>query len=122
MYKLEFYIYLCIVVLVIPCSISSAQLRCLSSTKLPFLFSTLEFFVEWIKEGFYDFSSLPMVIKVDLAEDDLTKLEQIPIEYPVEISRLMIELKELVELLLHTEPYIVREINKIAQVSLHTIF
>ena len=63
-----------------------------------------------------------MALKVNLAEDDLTKLEQIPIEYRAEISKLMIELKELVELLLHTEPYIVREINKIAQVSLHTIF
>ena len=99
------------------CSVSDNQLKLLSSTKLPLLFATLELFVGWVKEGLYDFSSLPMALKVQLSEDDLATLEKLPAKYPGTPSKLLRELKGLVEVLLHIETHLVKEVNQIAQVS-----
>ena len=97
--------------------VSSSQLQCISSTKLPFLFSTLELFVGWIKEGLYDFSSVPMALKAQFKKADLAELEKNHMSYPGPSVDLLTELNELVEALLHAEPYIVKKMNEISQVS-----
>ena len=93
-------------------------MKCLSSINLSNLFSTLELFVEWVKEGLYDFCSLPMALKIQLSEDDLAAIENIPPRYNGFSSNLLAELKGLIEVLLHTEPNLVKEINQISQVSI----
>jgi len=51
------------------------QLACLLSMKLPYLYSTLELFVQWINDGTYDFHHLPLVMKKHLDDSDLAKLK-----------------------------------------------
>ena len=58
-----------------------------------------------------------MALKVQLSEDDLATLEKIPAKYPGTPSKLLRELKGLVEVLLHIEPHLLKEVNQIAQVS-----
>ena len=58
-----------------------------------------------------------MALKVQLPEDDLATLVKIPAKYPGTPSKLLRELKGLVEVLLHTEPHLLKEVNQIAQVS-----
>ena len=98
-------------------SLSDTQLACLSSVRLCFLFSTLELFVRWVKEGLYDFNSLPMALKVHLTEEDSTLLEQLPKRFPGTSSQLLVELKELSDVLLHIESHLIKEVNKQAQVK-----
>jgi len=50
------------------------HLDCLLSLKLPYLYSTLELFVQWIKDGVYDFHHFPLVMKKHLDATDLEKL------------------------------------------------
>ena len=98
-------------------SVSDAQLRLLSSTKLSLLFSTLKLFVEWVKDGMYDFNTLPITLKVHLSKHDHGILKQIPDKYSGTPSNLLEEMKGLVDALLQTEPQIVKGINQLAQVS-----
>ena len=98
-------------------SLSDTQLACLSSVRLCFLFSTLELFVRWVKEGLYDFNSLPMALKVHLTEEDSTLLEQLPKRFPGTSSQLLLELKELSDILLHIESHLIKEVNEQAQVK-----
>ena len=58
-----------------------------------------------------------MALKVQLSEDDVATLEKIPAKYPGTPSKLLRELKGLVEVLLHIETHLVKEVNQIAQVS-----
>ena len=99
-------------------SLSDTQLACLSSVRLCFLFSTLELFVRWVKEGLYDFNSLPMALKVHLTEEDSTLLEQLPKRFPGTLSQLLVELKELSDVLLHIESHLIKEVNEQAQVRI----
>ena len=98
-------------------SLSDTQLVCLSSVRLCFLFSTLELFVRWVEEGLYDFNSLPMALKVHLTEEDSTMLEQLPKCFPGTSSQLLVELKELSDVLLHVESHLIKEVNEQAQVK-----
>jgi len=49
--------------------------------KLPYLYSTLELFVQWIKDGTYDFHHLPLVMKKHLDDSDLAKLKDTALMY-----------------------------------------
>lgn len=97
-------------------SLTDVQVRLLSSTKLPYLLSTLVVFVDWLKDGIYDFSSLPRALKALPQEIDMTSLKQIPAKYPGDCLDLLAELKGLIEVLLHTEPHLIKEVNGLTQV------
>ena len=99
-------------------SLSDTQLACLSSVRLCFLFSTLELFVRWVKEGLYDFNSLPIALKVHLNEEDSTLLEQLPDSFSSTSSQLLAELKRLIDALHHIEARLIKEVNKQAQVRM----
>ena len=88
----------------------------LSSVKLCFLLSTLELFVRWVKEGLYDFNSLPMALKVHLIEEDIAVLEQLPKTFQGTSPQLLVELKGLIDALLHVEAHLIKEVNEQAQV------
>jgi len=49
--------------------------------KLSYLYSTLELFVQWIKDGTYDFHHLPLVMKKHLDDSDLAKLKDTALKY-----------------------------------------
>ena len=67
------------------CSLSQpgceSQLACLLSLKLPYLYSTLELFVQWIQDGIYDFHHLPLVMKKHLEDKDVEMLQNIVVKY-----------------------------------------
>ena len=100
---------------------TDTQIRRLSSTKLPRLFSTFVFFVDWVKDGLYDFSSLPLALKVHIQENDLAMLNQLPTKYTGSIITLLTEMKSLVDVLLHTEAHLIKEVNELSQVSTHVL-
>ena len=56
-------------------------MSCLLKLKLPYLYSTLELFVQWIKDGVYDFHQLPLVMKKHLEAEDEKKLREISANY-----------------------------------------
>ena len=97
-------------------SLVEPQLACLAGLKLAYLYSTLKLFLRWVKEGMYDFSGLPMALKVHLSDNDCAVLEQIPAQFPGTLSQLLTELKGLSEVLLHVEAHLVKEVNEQARV------
>ncbi len=99
------------------CSVTDSQVRRLSLTKLSILFSTLVLFVGWVKDGLYDFSSLPLALKVHLQETDCLSLNLIPAKYSSNNTNLLTELKSLIDVLLHSEPHFVKEVNNLAHVT-----
>ena len=52
-------------------------MACLQKLKLPYLYSTLELVVQWIKDGLYDFHRLPLVMKKHLDPDNKQALEKL---------------------------------------------
>ena len=58
-----------------------SQLACLLSLKLPYLYSTLELFVQWVQDGIYDFHHLPLVMKKHLGDGDEETLQKIIVNY-----------------------------------------
>ena len=62
-------------------SLSSSQLACLQALKLPYLYSTMELFVNWVKDGIYDFHELPFVMKKHLEPEDEEVLDKLDTNY-----------------------------------------
>ena len=62
-------------------STSTSQLACLMQLPLPFLFSCLQLFAIWVRDGLYDFAMLPFVLKTHMSEEDLRSIQQIPCKW-----------------------------------------
>ena len=63
------------------CSTSHSQLVCLIKLPLSSLFSCLQLFTSWVKDGVYDFAALPFGLKSCLSSQDLQSIEQIPVKW-----------------------------------------
>ena len=63
------------------CSTSPSQLACFMELPLPSLFCCLQLFASWIRDGVYDFSTLPFGVKTHMTYQDLQAVQQISIEW-----------------------------------------
>jgi hypothetical protein len=101
------------------------------------LFQTLQLFVHWAEEGWYDFCSLPFAAKMQMSLPDEDLMRQIPEEYEGKRScvtrhfiydnrtignpdDLLKELRTFVDLLINLEPSIIKTLVEKPQV-LHVI-
>ncbi len=57
------------------CSLPHNQMARLMKITVPHLYSTLELFVQWVKDGMYDFHRLPYAMKRHISEEDKLKLQ-----------------------------------------------
>lgn len=62
-------------------SLSPGQRAYLSALKLCYLYSAVELFAQWVTDGVYDFSSLPVALKAHLSQEDTVALEKIPTRF-----------------------------------------
>ena len=93
-------------------SLTVAQTSFLESLPLCFVYASLSLFLRWVKEGFYDFSSLPVALKVHLLQEDSVTIDEIPAAFNGTWSQLLSELKGLNEVLIHVEAYLIKEVNE----------
>lgn len=70
-------------------SLNQTQHVCLESLTLNKLFHTLNVFVRWAEEGWYDFCSLPFSAKMQMSLPDEDLMRQIPEEYEGKCSLLL---------------------------------
>ena len=62
-------------------SLTPAQHSCLEGLLLPYLSSALRLFAQWAEEGWYDFCSLPFVVKMQMSLPDEDVMKNIPNHY-----------------------------------------
>ena len=62
-------------------STSPSQLACFVELPLPSLFSCLQLFASWIRDGVYDFATLPFRVKTNLSSQDLQLIQKVPHEW-----------------------------------------
>lgn len=63
------------------CPTSPSQLACLVQLPLSSLFSCLQLFASWVKDGLYDFAALPFGLKTRLSSHDSQSIEQISLKW-----------------------------------------
>lgn len=98
-------------------SLTRSQLVCIIELPLLSLFNCLLLFASWVDAGVYDFSSLPFPLKTHLSYEDRTEVENLPNKWTGSLSDLLAELKQLIEVLKHSEADIMKNINVSSQVS-----
>ena len=62
-------------------STSPSQLACFVELPLPSLFSCLQLFASWVRDGVYDFATLPFGVKTNLSSQDLQLIQKVPHEW-----------------------------------------
>ena len=62
-------------------STSPSQLACLVELPLSSLFSCLQLFASWVRDGVYDFADLPFGVKTQMSDQDLQTIQQIPVKW-----------------------------------------
>ena len=67
-----------------------SQLARVEELKLENLYKTLELFVGWIMDGFYDFRHVPYAMKMKLPEGAGRQISETPSKYKGTISRQVI--------------------------------
>ena len=105
-----------------PNSLKHSQLTCLIELPLPYVFSCLQQFVRLVDEGVYDFCSLPFALKTHMTERDTRFIEQeLRDLWTGSHGDLVTEVKQLIEVLKHSEMDITKRVNEEAsRVSIHT--
>lgn len=56
-------------------------MKLLTGLKVKYVFSTWNLFVEWMKDGVYNFHYLPINMKVHLSKEVVETLENLPNTY-----------------------------------------
>ena len=83
-----------------PNSLKHSQLTCLIELPLPYVFSCLKQFVNWIDEGVYDFCTLPFALKTHMTERDSSFIKQkLRRQWTGSHGDLVKEVKQLIEVL-----------------------
>lgn len=98
------------------CSLSDSQMSFLERLELSCVYATLSLFLRWVKDGLYDFSSLPVALKAHLSQEDSVIIDEIPTSFGGTLSQLLSELKGLNEVLIHIEAYLIKEVNEESRV------
>ena len=62
-------------------STSTSQLACLMQLPLSSLFSCLQLFAIWVRDGVYDFALLPFGLKAQMSNEDQKSIQQIPCKW-----------------------------------------
>ena len=62
-------------------STSPSQLACFVELPLPSLFSCLQLFASWVRDGVYDFATLPFGVKTNLSSQVLQLIQKVPHEW-----------------------------------------
>ena len=62
-------------------STTPSQLACLVELPLSSLFCCLQLFVSWIRDGWYDFATLPFGVKTNLSSQDQQLIQNVPHEW-----------------------------------------
>lgn len=102
-----------------PNTLKHSQLVCLIDTPLPFVFACFECFVHWVDNGVYDFCNLPLAIKVHLSEADMNFFElELREKWTGTTVELEAEVKQMIEVLKHSESDITKKGSEQARVSL----
>ncbi len=108
--------------------LTASQLACVSDLSLTCVLSGLELFVQWVEEGVYDFCALPFPLKSRLSYQDTQTLQHIPREWNGTKHDLLEELKQMNEVLAHSEGYLTKLVGEAAHkpimeylMDIHTI-
>ena len=96
-----------------PNSLKHSQLTCLIELPLPYVFSCLQQFVRRVDEGVYDFCSLPFALKTHMTDGDTQFMEQeLRDLWTGSHADLVTEVKQLIEVLKHSESDITKRVNE----------
>ncbi len=96
-----------------PNSLKHSQLVCLIDIPLPSVYACFQRFVHWVDNGVYDFCNLPLTIKVHLSEENLTFIElELRDKWTGTTRELESEVKQMIEVLKHSEGDITKTVNK----------
>ncbi len=107
---------------------TSSQLACIAELPLTSVFSCLQFFVQWVEEGVYDFSGLPFSLKTRIASKDKESIQLIPRDWNGTRTDLLEELRQMNEVLAHSEGHLTKLVGEAAHkpiveflLDIHTI-
>ena len=93
-------------------SLNSKQLACLIDLPLTQVFACYQQFVLWVDLGIYDFSNLPLVLKLHPSDEDVKFLsETLKEKWSGTVQDLEVEVKKLTNSLKQSEDDIKRSVN-----------
>lgn len=93
---------------------SPSHLACLATLPLKYTYNVLKLFYNWVKDGFYDFCSIPFVFKVHMSSQEQKDLEE---KWSGTTSDLMEKLEQIRDVLKHSEVDITNRTNDASSVS-----
>ena len=92
-------------------NISESQINCLKELLLTGTYSCLKLFINWVQEGFYDFSTIPSRFKAHMSSEDKLALEKLHENFSGSNHNLKKELNDLIENLKFCEKDITSQVN-----------
>ena len=99
-------------------NLTTAQLDCLVQLPLTCTVSCMLLFASWVDEGLYDFCNLPFPLKTHMSYEDRIAVEQeLRERWMGSVGDLLSEMKQLIDVLKHSEADITKKVNESSQVS-----
>lgn len=99
-------------------NLTTSQLDCLVQLPLTSTVRCMLLFASWVDEGLYDFCNLPFPLKTHMSKEDKVAVEQdLRERWMGSIGDLLSEMKQLIDVLKHSEADITKKVNESSQVS-----
>ena len=99
-------------------NLTTGQMDCLVQLPLTSTVSAMLLFAGWVNEGFYDFCNLPFPLKTHLSFADRKSVEEeLREKWPGSLGDLLRDVKQLIDVLKHSEGDITKKVNDSSQVS-----
>ena len=101
-------------------NLTATQLDCLIQLPLTCSVSCMLLFSSWVDEGLYDFCNLPFPLKTHMSDVDRVAVEQeLKESWTGSLGDLLTEMKQLIDVLKHSEGDIIKKVNESSQVNPH---
>ena len=99
-------------------NLTPGQMDCLLQLPLTSTVGCMLLCAGWVAEGFYDFCNLPFPLKTHLSEGDRRAVEEeVRERWTGSVGDLLSDVKQLIDVLKHSEADITKKVNESSQVS-----
>ena len=102
-------------------SLTPSQFDCFCQLQMKFSSSCLLLFASWVEEGFYDFCSVPFSLKIHMNDLDRAAICELKDKWTGSAHDLLKEVKQLIDVMRHSEDDIIKSVHRHTQVSKNSI-
>ena len=94
------------------CSLSDSQYTCLQTITMASLHECLLLFIHWVDYGYFEYCSIPISLKDDMTEADVTSIEDIVKTTGDSTESVISQMNDMLQAADHCQDYVCQQVSQ----------